>query len=497
MRAAIYCRVSTDGQEDNTSLASQEASCRAYAAQRSLSVVSVETDIYTGSQYRERPGLSRLRTLIRAKQVDVVICHAIDRFSRNQAHLYILLEEMRDAGVQVAFVTEVLEDSAIGRFIQSARAFAAEVEREKISERTNRGKITKLRQGIAIRPGRVKYGFVWIEDSRTYAAEPYQAEVVRRVFDEVAAQRLSARGAMRWMNAQQIPSPTGKMWVKTQVLRLLRDPMYKGEVFGMRYTGMRHGRSSVATFRKQAEWIPLPEGTAPVIVDPATWQTVQDLLDQRGSTGTATTRNAQRPALLRGLIRCQCGRPLAPESMASTAGVYRCTSRSYGPQPAACGLPSIRASAIEVWAWDLAIQSIRGERIVAIADLLHDQPDIREQRVSQLQAQARSITLQQERILSDYRRSQSIPWSLIEGEIQRAEAERQTILERIAELSVELQVTRETRSERRRLESWRATIADRLALMAFDERRQTLEAIGVRVTVHGKTPAEWEYEDDL
>ncbi len=34
MRTAIYCRVSSAGQEENYSLATQEASCRAYAAEQ-------------------------------------------------------------------------------------------------------------------------------------------------------------------------------------------------------------------------------------------------------------------------------------------------------------------------------------------------------------------------------------------------------------------------------------------------------------------------------
>jgi DNA invertase Pin-like site-specific DNA recombinase len=43
-------------------------------------------------------------------------------------------------GARLEFVTETFEDTAIGRFILAARAFTAEVEREKIAERTMRGK---------------------------------------------------------------------------------------------------------------------------------------------------------------------------------------------------------------------------------------------------------------------------------------------------------------------------------------------------------------------
>ena len=84
-RAAIYCRVSTGPQEqDGTSLETQEASCRAYAAQQGWAVVGVWRDAYTATEYRARPGLTALRDAVRGGGADVVLCHALDRLSRNQ-----------------------------------------------------------------------------------------------------------------------------------------------------------------------------------------------------------------------------------------------------------------------------------------------------------------------------------------------------------------------------------------------------------------------------
>ena len=188
---------------------------------------------------------------------------------------------------------------------------------------------------------------------------------------------------------------------------------------------------------------------------------------------------------------------MSPENMQSPSGVYRCSSRSYGPRPIPCGMPSVRAADLEAWAWDLAMRFIRGERLESINGQLAAVPDIREQRLADLHARSRDITSQQARLLSDYRRSQSIPWSLVEGEIQQAESERELLMLRIAELSLDLQTDRDAGIERQRLQSWQESVADRLEMMTFDERRQALEAIGARVTVHGKTSDQWEYEDDL
>src|SRR5205814_1170914 len=95
----------------------------------------------------ERPGIERARELLRAGAVDDVIVYAVDRLSRHQNHIGVLFADIQDADAELCCVTEPFEDTAVGRFILAARAFAAEVEREKISERTKRGKAERARSG--------------------------------------------------------------------------------------------------------------------------------------------------------------------------------------------------------------------------------------------------------------------------------------------------------------------------------------------------------------
>jgi DNA invertase Pin-like site-specific DNA recombinase len=73
---------------------------------------------------------------VRQREVGAVIVFALDRLSRKQAHVAIVADECERAGVALLFATEEYEQSAVGEFIRSAKAFAAEPEREKIRERT-------------------------------------------------------------------------------------------------------------------------------------------------------------------------------------------------------------------------------------------------------------------------------------------------------------------------------------------------------------------------
>ena len=120
-RAALYLRVSTTGQEDNASLATQEAACRARAAERGYRVeeADVYREVHTGAELWERPRMTALREAVRGREVAAVIAHAIDRLSRKQGHVAIVADECERAGAALPFATEEFENSATGEFIRS------------------------------------------------------------------------------------------------------------------------------------------------------------------------------------------------------------------------------------------------------------------------------------------------------------------------------------------------------------------------------------------
>ena len=159
MRAIVYARVSTDAQErDGTSLDTQERACLQFAREQGWHIVEVIRDTASGFTL-DRPGVDSLRRQLRVGQVDAVVAYAVDRLSRNQNQIGVLFDEIQQAGARLEFVTERFEDTAVGRFILAARAFIAEVEREKIVERTPRGKLGRARAGrIPQATGRGCYG---------------------------------------------------------------------------------------------------------------------------------------------------------------------------------------------------------------------------------------------------------------------------------------------------------------------------------------------------
>src|SRR5215207_7553527 len=123
-RAAIYCRVSTAGQEEEgTSLQTQEARCRAHAVEHGYAIdeAHVYHEVFTGVDLWERPKLTALRDAIRHRAVDVVIVYAIDRLTRDPVHFGVVLSEAEHADTAVEFVSEPLDSSPEGQLIRFIR----------------------------------------------------------------------------------------------------------------------------------------------------------------------------------------------------------------------------------------------------------------------------------------------------------------------------------------------------------------------------------------
>ncbi len=238
--AVIYCRVSTAAQEDGTSLDTQEARCRDYAEERGWVIIGVYRDVYTGAELFDRPQLSALREVVRRREVDVVIAYALDRLTRNQAHLGVIVSEADYAGVTLEFVTERLEDTPEGRLLQSVRGYVAEIERLKIAERTQRGRRARTERGKLLPGGRPPYGYRWRDaDKGALDIDPLTCSVVQRIFREYAA-GVPLRTLADRLTSEGVSTATGRpKWVATTLRDMLRNPAYMGQARAWRYRSTR------------------------------------------------------------------------------------------------------------------------------------------------------------------------------------------------------------------------------------------------------------------
>jgi site-specific DNA recombinase len=265
LRAAIYGRVSSEEQaQHGYGLASQVTELRALAARKSYRIVGEFCDEGWSGADLDRPDLTALRELVRSRSLDVLLVHAADRLSRKLSHLLLLRDECRRAGVQLEYASHTPLDSPEGRLLDSIEGAVAEYEREKIRERTARGKREKARRGL-VPGGRVPYGYQLNPNGRGgYALPDRAAEVVRRLYAGLLEGASLRQLALR-LNAQDVPSPQGRCWTATTIRQILTRELYAGTTYWNRIRSPEGGRG-VRGLRDPGEWIAI-ETTA--IVDRA------------------------------------------------------------------------------------------------------------------------------------------------------------------------------------------------------------------------------------
>jgi site-specific DNA recombinase len=137
--AVLYARVSTRGQaEEGYSLRQQLEALRGWAETEGYEVLDEVEDAASGASL-ERPGLDRVRDLVAAGGVSVVVAQDRDRFSREPAFTFLLRGEFEERGTKMRALNDRGDESPEGELTDAILDQLAKYERVKIAERSRRG----------------------------------------------------------------------------------------------------------------------------------------------------------------------------------------------------------------------------------------------------------------------------------------------------------------------------------------------------------------------
>jgi site-specific DNA recombinase len=443
--AAIYARVSTLQQEQEATIESQVAELERFAGEKGYRLLREYyfLDQAVSGAKLARPGLDRLRDLASEGLFETVLCLSPDRLSRQYAHQWILLEELKRVGVKVIFVNQPsMEDNPQGQLLLGIQGLFSEYERAVITDRLRRGKLHRVRQGSLVNPV-PPYGYQYIPVSEPngghWVEHLVEAEGVRYIFKAYTERGLKIGGIVDELrcNAQKMP-PRGRRWGYSTVQAILKQPAYMGKTHYNRTQvcqdvigqPKKHGRGVRRTAqhqpRPQQEWIPM---NVPPLVSEEMWLKAQERLAMNRKF---SRRHAKRFYLLRSLLVCDiCGRTLAGRNSGSTLAYY-CSSLGKNRAP---DVPvhsrSIRASVIEPLVWQAVVRLLENPALLADAWQNEIQSNPTEpQEQDRLLARSKALDRQWQRLL-DLFQDEKIEKSELLKRKEHIEQERQSIQVRL------------------------------------------------------------------
>ncbi len=359
-RAIIYCRVSTDHQEqDSESLEYQEARCRRYAEMHDIGVIIVLREIKSGFiHYSYREKLTLARQMIRDGLADMVIVWDLRRFSRNFVHSAMIFEEIENAGGVIVSVSENIDNSLTGKLIRSVLAWSAESEREKILEYANRRWQTRIELGLPVGTGFPLYGWEWGDKSKTfYVLNPETAAVRFSIFHLFVELDMSIRGIAHKLTDDGVPTAsmhrnpdkkTGRTWTSASVFDILKDKENIGVLTICK-------QKNVIGTGGKVKRIPNPNkreipGGIPAIVSPIIYERAQLRLATNREEKSHMPYDAEE-YLSKGHIYCaKCGYKMGPREHKGRAYYY---CRKFGNKYNRCpDITTIRAEVVNEFVWN-------------------------------------------------------------------------------------------------------------------------------------------------
>jgi site-specific DNA recombinase len=228
-RVAAYCRVSTDLEQQASSLETQMQSFRELIAARpGWELIDIYADQgLTGTNASRRVEFQRMIADCEAGRIDYIITKSISRFARNTIDCLQYVRRLKDIGIFVYFDENHLDTgSGSSEMLLSILAAVAQEESHSISENMKWGIRKRFQAG---KPKWVKtYGFIKGEDGEYHINEE-QAKGVRRIFELYVSGR-SLPEIVRILEMENIPAMKGGKWWPKSLATVLHNEKYIGDV---------------------------------------------------------------------------------------------------------------------------------------------------------------------------------------------------------------------------------------------------------------------------
>ena len=276
LRAVYYCRVSTDDENQATSITNQKEESINVIKENHWELIDGYVDEgKSGTTTKKRTEYNRLFKDMETDKFDIIVIKSQDRLMRNTKEWYFFIDKLVQYNKKLYFYLERKFYSPDDALITGIKAILAEDYSRSLSKNINNAHRKRQETGSNVVITSKTWGYDKI--NRTVVINEKEAEMVRFIY-EMAVQNHGSRTIAKMLQDYGYYNHDGNKIAEQTVRRIIRNPLYKGtavmNVFHKNFETKRTERNS------QDKWI-YHDNIVPAIVSEELWDQANKLMDKR------------------------------------------------------------------------------------------------------------------------------------------------------------------------------------------------------------------------
>ena len=230
LRVAAYCRISTNHEEQQSSLKNQIEFYTEYIQRNPYwQFVAVYYDIASGLITNKRLGYQQLIRDCMRKKLDLIIVKSLSRFGRDTVETIKQIRRLKQMDIGIYIETGHINTLTTNDSVIDLLAAIDQAESQSRSESIKFGIRHRMMSGKALLNHTRFLGYTKGLDGMLQIV-PEEAEIVRKIFN-LYAQGNGVRKIKKYLEAHGIKTVSGKAeWSTSTIDRILSNEKYVGQV---------------------------------------------------------------------------------------------------------------------------------------------------------------------------------------------------------------------------------------------------------------------------
>lgn len=286
MKCAIYIRVSTNKEEQKTSIQNQKDLFLSYVTERGWDIYDIYIDIESGTK-DNRTNFQKMMSDAKNRKFDVILAKELSRLARNSklSHDIKFIAENNNINlITLDNAINTVDNPTAGNFMFGLYATIYEHESKQMSDRIKLALKSRAHRGVfkgSIPP----YGYL-VKEGKLHIRDDETPKVVKRIFKEY----IEGKGfdaIARGLYNDDIPTPsviackkyTNDKWHGSSIRCILTNPHYIGDLSQNRTT-TRSVTSNIRNIVDTSNQI-IVKNTHEAIISKSDFNIVQELISLR------------------------------------------------------------------------------------------------------------------------------------------------------------------------------------------------------------------------